>query len=298
MSDSIFDYWSSKWKGLQENFEDKRSLNEDPEGVLDGMQSLKIRGKAPPPTADFRQLLRYGNVGRSVDLPQPPAIGEVSAPVSLIDISGPDEYAQMVTVTLDYPPGIFSPGTLQDPFSVGLGSTGGEIRAEVQYGIGGFQSRAFVDFCRGVSFSVPASFLRVNAVRLRLGASGISPPLLSVGAHVGFHSISESATPPTLTDVVPDTIVSGGFALKNLPAFSAKMLVFVAGATGVSNLPPAAGNITLQFNTRSGALVGSVRIPFDRLYTPVQIPAHTTQVRVHNGAAVTIRASYQYLLSL
>ena len=102
-------FWKDKWAKAQRNWEELRTKADTPSDVIAGLTPLAPRSFAAPKVSkDFRQLLKNGNVGRSILMTGGPGSAEV---VSLLDVRGPDEYAQVVTVTLDG-----SPLDRPDPF--------------------------------------------------------------------------------------------------------------------------------------------------------------------------------------
>ena len=263
-------YWSNKWAKAHENWELLQARGDQSEEVLQGLEPSGRRQyglKVPPGSRDYHQLFKTGNVGREASLNLGIGSAEI---ITLLDVRGPDEYAQIVTVTLDFPAleGVgVSPPTPENPFvAVGDGA-----RAVVDFGVGGFQSTAFVDFVRGVSFSVPGSFIRVSATRA--GTTG-ALVRLSVGAHISYLPISqENASQPSLTFVRSAIIVAGATADIIPPPFSVTITPFFQdAAAGIP--PPAGSSIGLQFFSRSGAFLGACRSRAENP-NPIPIPAET-----------------------
>lgn len=283
-------YWDNKWASAKKNWEELQSKRDSADEVLAGLSPSAQRSygiKQPKGSKDFHQLLKSGNVGKSIQLTG--GIGSAQV-VSLLDVRGPDEYAQMMTVTLDFPSiAGLPPPTFGQPFI----PVGDGCRAQVDFGVGGFQSTAFVDFGRGVSFSLPASYVRVNASRE--GTTG-ALVLLTVGAHIAYGSVPlQTGTQPTLTLVSP-FMPAGTFRDTLLPPF-AVAITPTFWASPVIAPPPAASVIGLVFFSRSGAPLGGA---LSRAENPIRIPipAETTRIRIVNLAGIGIETSSIYSLGL
>jgi len=284
-------YWNNKWAKAKDNWEERQVKSDSSKEVIAGLSTAGKRQygmKAPKGSKDFHQLLKTGNVGKSVQLTGGAGSAQVA---SLLDVRGPDEYAQLMTVTLDFPSVVgLSPPTFASPF---VAKNDG-ARAQVDFGVGGFQSTAFVDFGRGVSFTVPASYVRVNASRE--GTTG-ALVLLSVGAHISYGSINEhDAGQPTLTFVRPNAAPNGTSFDTIPPPFAVSMTpMFQDAAAGT---PPAVGTtIGLQFFSRSGAFLGACRSVAENPAS-IPIPAETVRIRVFNDTGVSMNYSAIYKLGL
>lgn len=122
-------------------------------------------------------------------VPAPP--GSPVGKGTILDIDGSDEESTVTTVTLvntnlRYPGPSFPPGLA------------GQARASalIEWGVGGTQAQAFVDFQHGFSFSVPASFLRITGINEplpTLDPFGLFPILgrsVQLGAFCSYGSVS------------------------------------------------------------------------------------------------------------
>lgn len=160
----------------------------------------RIAELLPDPSEDMRQLLEYGNVGRSLDL-------EVDDTQTLLNLSGGDKVATVITVTLfTEAKGVRFPG----PPAVAL----------LKWGVGGTQASAEVDFLHGVSLALPASFIRVDARREPLGAA---PELARLGAFASYL--------PKTVNIIPQRTLTGG--------------VLGSGDVETFNVPFYAGNVRI-----------------------------------------------------
>lgn len=184
-----------------------------------------------------------------------PAFGSVP-PVgraTLLEVKSDDESSEILSVTLDNPL----------PFLVPTADVAGagtiviaRPSAIIEWGVGGVQARADVDFDHGLSLSVPGSFLRVTGVNNRIPAttnnmSGVGTPAfgrnVKLGAFCGYGSVAGT---------------------KNL---SAKKTIYIDGPgllSGSIPIPDYATNFTVQRSPNAGIL--SVTVLDEGGVSPIQ----------------------------
>ena len=139
-------FWEDKWAQAKDNWEELRSKVDTSDEVLAGIKETPggIGRKAP---SEIVGLLDKGfNIGRSIDLVIT-ATG-LTQRVSLVDLDSDDEGARSIAVTL------FAEVQVGEPT---------DLVAEVEWGAGGVQAQALVDFANGTVITVHGSFLRINA---------------------------------------------------------------------------------------------------------------------------------------
>jgi hypothetical protein len=99
-------------------------------------------------------------------------------PKAILQLQGPDDKAEIISVVLTPPQPNYGP--------VGANRTFAPC-AIIEFGIGGVQSRAEVDWIDGQVIQIPASFLRLSARLDPLNAQplAIPDPNVALGANVG-----------------------------------------------------------------------------------------------------------------
>tara|TARA_R100001244_G_scaffold132394_1_gene108850 strand:- start:1957 stop:2862 length:906 start_codon:yes stop_codon:yes gene_type:complete len=294
-------FWNNKWRRDDRNNGDiAKAKSENISEVLQGLDpvgrrnlGLEVAGDSVGPggSSNFHQMLRDGNIGRTIQLTG----NEV---VTLLEVSGPDDAAQLMTVTLDMPAQSgedpvtsqpLQPPSLIDPYRLHTDL----CRAQVDFGNGGFQSTAFLDFGRGVSFTVPASFVRVSASRAEQPSF---IPNINVGAHIAFGSIGNSrGVQPTLTDLVDVGIGGGSIVVRNIPPFA------VAVTPMFFSDDAAVATFFLEGAFKHGPALNP---PFSQWRTTINadrtiaIPSGATRIELENPNATALKVALVYQLGL
>lgn len=227
---------------------------------------------------DARALLDRGNVGRSE-----PVAGFPAAPVTLINVEGADDKGAMVTVYLD-PPILENrdEGTIDTiPLAVPVGV------AIVQWGNGGFQHEAEVDFARGCAFSLACSYLRVIA---RVDGTSVT---IRLGATVAYGTRPGPLRGPSRTiPFTPDPIPVGGASDRALiPPFAR------SGTVLVTPVAVPAVQSRLRVETYATASIADFVATINDLWR-IPVPVNAYVARFFNGEAVPVRAAMQWDLAL
>lgn len=197
---------------------------------------------------DFKELLdapQSNNLGRSETVVSPDAATPAPT-VTLINASASDRSSRCVVVTLDTP-------ELENRDLASFDVVGARpfAIAIVEWGSGGHQNIAEIDYARGAQFTVEASALRVKARLDPLVNGGISTIPIKVAATLGYGTRPGPLRGPART----------------IPATPVPVL---AGTT--SNFA------TIPRYARSGTL----------LVTPLAIPAETYRVDIRDFTGALI----------
>jgi len=157
--------------------------------------------KMPIPTG--ARFLNDRNVGRSIDI----APGQRK---TILDIGGKDEESQELVITLVTP-------VRQSPATIIS-----RPRAFVEWGSGGVQASALVDFINGSTFSVGASFVRVTGINFSTPSAPGNGPM-TFGAFAAYGELSNIPKSAQLTDYF-DTLVGPPFIVL-VPTFAKTVVV-------------------------------------------------------------------------
>lgn len=199
---------------------------------------------------------------------------------TLLNMSCPDMYAAMITVMLQ--------AVRTDPAPPEEHNEVLPAFARVQFGVGGTQQQADVDFVNGACFSVPAAFLRVEAI-LEPEVPSDPPFAIQARALVGYY-------PNTRTRSAQRTLFTGVLA----PAASA-VLPVPAFADRLEVLPTTAGaTMTVeQFSDLAATVaVGAVAVPAQGPVLQIPLTNLTRYVRITNTSAAAISARALFQLAL
>lgn len=241
----------------------------DEEAVAELLEDIK------EPTEDLRALLERGNVGRSLELTLDDA--GISHPQTLLNLAGPSKDATVLTITLFTElPGARFPG----PPAI----------ATLKWGVGGVQSVAEVDFLHGVSLSLPASFVRVDARREPLS---VPVARARVGAFASYL--------PKTVNIIPQ---------RTLQVPSSGSFPLAVASTVVFNVPFYAGNlrvfreprarIFIEFLNALTVVEYMIDVPRDvDLLEMMPMANNIRQIRIRNiGTPVIDRMSLIFGLAL
>ncbi len=180
--------------------------------------------KMEPDSGSLLDFPGKKNVGNSQTLqPGAAATNPAAQPNEelVVNVVGEDEQATVVSVTLISPIADVSPATDELFASTPV--------ARVQWGVGGTQAQAFIDYVNGAQFSVPASFLRVYA-RNEFGASPPATPLqptnpVKLGAFVSYLPLKNQRVQRTLNGLIPTATPT----IFVVPPFATDVTIFRLG---------------------------------------------------------------------
>ena len=203
------------------------------------------------------------------------------------------EDAEMMTIALGYE--IVNPLSGGDHFNLF------DIKAQIQWGIGGTTQEAIVDVQRGTFIRIPAQTIRV-AVNYK--NPGGLPSQIRFSAQVGYGSQVARASNARFTQEL-DPIGAGpgtqsGAREAPIPAFASSLSVYLKVAGGVFVPGPIPAGVIL---TTGNAGNPSIHFNIPDLLTPTQennivIPNGYTFVRVDNQFGGPIRPVLVYTLTL
>lgn len=144
---------------------------------------------------------------------------------TLVDVRSETNDAEMLTVSVGVVP-------TEHPDDFLFGGGGSDLVGRITWGIGGANFEAIIDLQNGLTFSVPANYLKVD-----ISYNGVLPllPFLptvyQVSAGVGYGTfVSNSSSTRRTVDV--GSIPAFGGAFVRIPAFAVSFTVFK------SNSPP------------------------------------------------------------
>lgn len=221
-----------------------------------------------------------------------------AAPVKdeIIRIEADDHDAQILSVTIapnitPSDPAKSSPGEFL--WLEGVASAQSDpICAVVEWGTGGYQTTAEVDVGQGVTFSLPASFLRV-VVRLDLGLV-IHPPgfklLVPVGGFVSRNPMG-GAIKPRRTRYFKGALAPGAAAEIDIPPFSQSMRIErgpAQNALTVNVLGPLGGSTPIY----------SLIVPAGVSIADIPLSNDALQVSVTNDDPVAALAAIRWIFGL
>jgi len=208
---------------------------------------------------------RTKNCGRD----QIVAPGRVSDP--LIEILGDDSKSLYLTVTLD--------GPRPDGPAFGIGQVP-IAAALIEWGNGGLQSQAEIDFILGCTFSVPCSFLRVTGRNDEApgGAAGNQ----RLGAFVSYLPRPGTPSFAPQRSVVTGALAPLAVATFLIPRFAIDLWVYTA---------PVAVSLRIDFLDAAGVTLAVTSTSFPTTpHANVPIPNGTRSVRLTNSGAVAATA--------
>lgn len=211
--------------------------------------------------------------------------GDPVGQATVMEIDGSDDESQVMTITLvgealEFP--------IQDPSGPIISPAGlaGQARpiAKVEWGVAGVQAIALVDYLHGLSFSVPASWIRIT---------GINPPIplldpfsgdqnfarnIRVGAFCSYGSVGRSGgLSAKFTRYLDVLIPVAGSQLVPIPPFATNF-VFLPQTLN------AAGTI-VQLSEQHNSLAGtSYTGPLPATdATPVELVGGASSLRINNA---------------
>ncbi len=280
-----------RWKQSSERWEDKRALEDNSAEILQGLQQTPGGLGRAAPKKPTRMLDGGWNIGRSVDITAGATFSAENS-VPLLEVKGDDKVAGPITVTLQSE--IETNITLFE-----------DMFATVQWGVGGFQVEAEIDFLNGTSFTVFASFIRLTGNVVGAGAGTETAKLgafASYGAHPG--GLHPQRTVKTDSDGVVIPVLA--------PAATSNPMIIPRFATGVQltqNNAAAAGSADYSLLFQKIIGVGSPTARY--FYTsatggneerksgiPAMIPNTSRSMRITNEDGAISIASPRLLFNL
>lgn len=266
--------WDDKWLKAAKHWEDQRVSVDSSLEVIQGLQPLRTKQQFErSPKFDIK-LLDQGQFGRSIDLPG----AAVPEPITVLNLSGDSQQCRVVTVTLfnDLQPN---------------STTRQSVLARVKWGSGGIQAQADMDWMQGVTFSLPAAFLRISA--FIESALAFGDPV-RVGAFVGYYGAAPSQSRnPRLTRTA--IVTPPGTVDIPIPVFATEMEIVrtIAAATGVS----AAFDFVVLDD--SGGTIYGETVAGGTRFNLQSLPNDARTLRLTNPSAVdTYTAKVMFFLSI
>lgn len=274
--------------------------------------NIKPRRVAQPLDEGGKGLLSsptVENIGRSaiiggpipVPPPAPPGIVRFVDKEILIDAKADDDRAQMVTIALGielaFPSTLFPaqiPGTSSFPVA-----SDPSAHARVEWGVGGYQTFADIDFIQGVMLALQCSFLRVTAIYdgFPIGSPDGAATPIRVGAFVGYEPHA-SAIPTQRTFRRSTALAAGGLQDIQVPPYAGNVEVFRATA-GAPFAP--GGPFTLQFfdHSSTGTPRYAVAVAAGAASSgEIEIANDIRMIRIVNGGDIlsNVRAIFELML--
>lgn len=211
--------------------------------------------RATPTEAFKRKVLAAGNPGRSLDW----ATGDGGVERELINVRG--DYPEVVTVTLIAPaPALVAPLAFVNHFT-----------AVLEWGHGGTQATAEVDFVNGCSFQLSGSFIRVVGRREALEGAGNT---VRLGAFLSYLPVNGTNRPKRTTR---DTVaLAAGAPGRNfvLPRFATDVRVYRITPTNAFDV---------RFIDSAAGLVGTVNVGAGQAMATEDIPNDARAINLEAG---------------
>lgn len=272
------------------------------------------RGDDRPAGSPWGRLCRGGALGKKAQLVYDAADPAAQrSQTSILQVAGDDADAQQVVVTLSSPGVValpFSqllrsaPGNLsgsQDNLQVTTANFPGEsapiawppLEAIIEWGVGGHNSRASVDFVNGATVGLVASWLRVSAAVV--GDAGVvgTSAVYELAAFVGPGYARGGAQRTVYMDAI-----AAGAEGPRVPVPRFARTAYVVGR--VEGAAPAVTTATLRLWQSPGAAPGNTgNFVFGGAdHRPCDVPAASAYASVVNGMGVAARFSIVYNLAI
>lgn len=233
---------------------------------------------------EMRNLLKKGVIGYQGPLPAYRSAQQAaqSAPINLISVSGNDDEAAVVTVTLHGP---------AMNKRANFNNRGMSAIALLTWGCGGTIAQAEIDWVGGAMFSVSASRLTlggyVDIIGPDLGPTIQSADVRTFGAFVSFGQCTR--TVPLTRTVQGGSLVAGGTNTYIVPPF-ARMFRFMSNSSPLGD--PQIGGHVLWLDYNAGPIatdrwpVGGGPIP------PLMVPAGACAMEFNNDGSENADITY------
>ena len=202
--------------------------------------------------------------------------GSPVARATLVNLSTSDDKSEIVTIALDNPSVFENPAILSVlPTTSALART----EAIIEWGVNGVQSKAHVDFIHGLSFSIPASFLRITGVNLPLLAhvaningAGINNQVfgrnVKLGAFCGYGASSGNRNAAAKKTIYWDEPLQfGPTQTFKIPDWATNLQVEQSSTTPTQIvIKDEGGNGITQFTVPAGTFSDVVELPGDAAF--------------------------------
>jgi len=276
-------------------------------------------GEDRPMLSAWGRLSRNGALGKKANLVYRSTQDTLQAsPVPILEIQGDDADAQQVVVTLNGPRVIAT--ALSEILLRDVQNRSGEqdneemqsralfpgeagpiewppLEALIEWGVGGAQAQASLDFINGQTVSLVCSFLRISAgvvAGTDIGIVGTSA-IYTLSAFVGPGYGRTNAHKTTYVGVLTNGAESAVFPIPPFAKYAT-----VVGCDPAAT--PAATTATLRFwqspnGVAGGANVGNFVVSGAQPW-PFSIPSAAAYASVVNNSGVTTRMSILYTLAI
>lgn len=229
------------------------------------------------------------NAGRSevIEASLPPL--SFPNPVTLIDLTAEDDAAEAITIYLS--------ATRESSENTNPVDFRPYLVAIIEWGTAGFQNQAVVDFCRGLSFTLHASYVRVKVYLDREAFLGVNPSPaeeIRAAATAAYGVRPGHLSSPTRTLYVRDLVAGGVSTPQLIPDFARE--VTLAWGTPATPLPAYVLDIL-----DSAGLIVSTRIAgggFGAGTQQVPLPGDARYVRVTSPLGAPTPQDFRFIFGL
>jgi hypothetical protein len=242
---------------------------------------------------EIKRLLDGGNIGRSFDMPAP--VGDVPLVSSILNIGGDDMDSKQMSISLKGPNRTPQNDTTFPERTI--------IVCIVQFGAGGVQSVAEIDWVNGLTFSVPASAVRISCRNESL-ADGPQQSVPGLGVFCSYNPAPSRLIPQRTfwsrdSLEVTDTIAAGAFCTWQVPEFAKDVIFERANAAGARTIMPSF-RITSITRSDFGAVPGYIDNVATgvRMNPPLPVGNDTKWIRVINTDAMVLDGRLIFSLAL
>lgn len=239
------------------------------ERIVVEREEVEIMAPPPQPIIVNRERLLDGvqNMGRNIRVKP----GEAK---SVLNIVGEDNLAEVITFTLSV-----QPKDTSAPVSSIARPT-----AIVQWGNGGVQVEAEMDYVHGLTMSIPASFLRITGRNDVLPATIRGNPAVARDATLGaFIAYGNRSSFPAQKTVYLDDPALFPIVV-SVPDFSSTLSVERAPGTAV---------FTIDYLDEMGNTISSIRISANEVMENATMPSDTKSIRYTSPSSAIARLVFK-----
>lgn len=255
------------------------------------------------------------NPGRSIIVKPDPATATTPASLLIVpakpedpvgkgtvmEIDGDDDESQVMTITLVGDDPRFNINNFSGP-PPAFPFLPGQARsiAQVEWGMAGVQAQAFVDYIHGLSFSIPASWIRITAINAKLPltdpltGSNIFGRNIRAGAFCSYGSVGRNGgLSAKLTAVLPAISPVGpppaNQAEVIIPPFASNFIFYPAFSAGIQHSE-------IRVQDEQGFTIQIIDYPVTSTpsdFTVIELPDNASALVITNlgpGAGVTAGA--------
>ena len=221
---------------------------------------------------------------------------------TVMEIDGSDDESQVMTITL-----VGEALRYPDPLPVPPKPPGfplpGQARstAQIEWGMAGVQAQAFVDYQHGLSFSVPASWIRITAINEPLpvddilGGNPIFGRNIRAGAFCSYGSVGRNGPlSAKKTHYIDVPIAAGDIGYVGIPPFATNFIFYPR-----SDNPATTGfifSVTDQDNVLTTQPFTATVLPTNS--DPIELPGSASALLISNAGPGRVAGTIIFGISI